>query len=84
MGRLDYHLQEFTVDSQKCWLPTDEDRGTEPRIQAAKARLIEMLKLRETSINHLYELRRCLGTRADTDKYPSGSAGCRLPALRRQ
>ena len=35
MGWFDYHLWEFTIGERRYGLPTDEDWGTEPRIDAA-------------------------------------------------
>jgi hypothetical protein len=36
MGWLNYHLWEFTIGKQTYGLPMDEDRGSEPRLEAAK------------------------------------------------
>lgn len=55
MGWLDYHLWEFTLGRQKFGLPMDEDWGTEPRIEATKVRLRELLKPRKTTIDYLYD-----------------------------
>lgn len=55
MGWFDYHLWEFTIDKQSYGLPMDEDWGTEPRKEAAKARLRDVLKPRKTTINYLYD-----------------------------
>jgi hypothetical protein len=55
MGWLEYHLWEFTVGRQKFGLPMDEDWGTEPRIDAAKVRLREVLTPRKTTIEYLYD-----------------------------
>ena len=55
MGWFDYHLWEFTVNKQRYGLPMDEDWGTEPRKEAAKARLREVLKPRKTMIDYIYD-----------------------------
>lgn len=55
MGWFDHHLWEFTVDKQRYGLPTDEDWGTEPRKEAAKVRLRDILKPRKTMIDYLYD-----------------------------
>jgi hypothetical protein len=40
MGWFNYHLWEFTIGKQRYGLLTEEeDRGTEPRIEAGKVRL---------------------------------------------
>src|ERR1700693_2671644 len=55
MGWFDYHLWEFTIGERRYGLPMDEDWGTEPRIDAAKARLREVLRPRRTTIDYLYD-----------------------------
>ncbi len=55
MGWLDYHLWEFTIDKQRYGLPMDEDWGTEPRKEAAKVRLRDVVKSRRTTIDYLYD-----------------------------
>ncbi len=55
MGWLDYHLWEFTIGKQTYGLPTDEDWGTAPRIEAIKVRLRDVLKPRKTTIDYLYD-----------------------------
>ena len=55
MGWLDYHLWEFTIAGRRYGLPTDEDWGTEPRRDAAKVRLREVLKPGNTKIDYLYD-----------------------------
>ena len=59
MGWLDYHLWEFTIDKRRYGLPTDEDWGTEPRTDAAKVRLRDVLRLRTTTIDYLYDFGDC-------------------------
>jgi hypothetical protein len=55
MGWFDYHLWEFTIGKQRFGQPMDGDRGTEPRIEAAKVRLRDVLKSRQTSIDYIYD-----------------------------
>ena len=55
MGWFDYHLWEFTIDKRRYGLPTDEDWGTEPRSDAAKVRLRNVLRPRKTTIDYLYD-----------------------------
>lgn len=55
MGWFNYHLWELTIDKQRYGLPMDEDWGTEPRKEAAKVRLRDILKPRRTTIDYLYD-----------------------------
>jgi len=55
MGWFDYHLWEFTVDKLRYGLPMDEDWGTEPRKEAARVRLRDILKPGTTTIGYLYD-----------------------------
>lgn len=55
MGWFDYHLWEFTVAKRRYGLPMDEDWGTEPRIEAARVRLRDVLKPGRTTIAYLYD-----------------------------
>src|SRR5262245_11008319 len=55
MGWFDYHLWEFTIGKQRFGLPLDDDWGTEPRIEAGKVRLRDVLKPRKTVIDYTYD-----------------------------
>lgn len=55
MGWLDYHLWEFTIAGSRYGLPMDEDWGTEPRKEASKVRLRDVLQPGKTSIDYLYD-----------------------------
>src|SRR5712691_10127039 len=55
MGWFDYHLWEFTIGKQAYGLPTDEDWGTAPRIEAIKVRLRDVIKPHKTTIDYLYD-----------------------------
>jgi len=59
MGWCDYHLWEFTIDKRRYGLPMDEDWGTEPRANAARVRLGEVLKPHRTVIDYLYDFGDC-------------------------
>ncbi|HZZ33396.1 MAG TPA: plasmid pRiA4b ORF-3 family protein [Phenylobacterium sp.] len=55
MGWFDYHLWEFRVGGKTYGLPMDEDWGTEPRQNAAKVILSEVLKPGRTVIGYTYD-----------------------------
>jgi hypothetical protein len=55
MGWFDYHLWEFTVAKRRYGLSMDEDWGTEPRLEATKVRLRDVLKPGRTTIDYLYD-----------------------------
>ncbi|EME67565.1 plasmid pRiA4b ORF-3 family protein [Paramagnetospirillum caucaseum] len=55
MGWFDCHLWEFTVATRKYGLPMDEDWGTEPRFEASKVRLRDVLAPGKTIIDYLYD-----------------------------
>src|SRR5262249_33372563 len=55
MGWFDYRLWEFTIGKQRFGLPMDDDWGTEPRIEAGKVRLRDVLKPRKTVIDYTYD-----------------------------
>ena len=55
MGWFDYHLWEFTIGKQRFGLPVEEDWGTEPRFEASKVRLRDVLKPPKTNIDYLYD-----------------------------
>lgn len=55
MGWFDSHLWEFTVDRQRYGPPMGQDWGTQPRRDAAKVRLRDVLRPRRTTIDYLYD-----------------------------
>jgi hypothetical protein len=55
MGWFDMHPWEFRIDGQPYGLPTDEDWGTEPRREATKTRLRDVLKPRRTRLDYIYD-----------------------------
>jgi hypothetical protein len=59
MGWFDYHLLEFTIAKRRYGLPMDEDWGTEPRTDASKVRLRDVLRPRRTTIDYLYDFGDC-------------------------
>ncbi len=55
IGWFDYHLWELTIGAQKYGLPMDEDWGTEPRKEAIKVRLRDVIKAPRTVIDYVYD-----------------------------
>ncbi len=55
MGWFDSHLWEFTVNRQRYGPPMGQDWGTQPRRDAAKVRLRDVLRPRRTTIDYLYD-----------------------------
>jgi hypothetical protein len=55
MGWFDYHLWEFTFAERRYGLPMDEDWGTEPRADASKFRLRDLLRQPITTGNYVYD-----------------------------
>jgi Plasmid pRiA4b ORF-3-like protein len=56
---------DATIGKQRYGLPTEEDRGTEPRIEAGKVRLRDVLKSRKNVIDYLYDFGDSWGHRSD-------------------
>src|SRR5262249_10305381 len=83
MGWLDYHLWEFTIGKQRFGLPMDDDWGTEPRIEAGKVRLRDVLKPRKTVIDYTYDFGDGWEHRAHRDRCSRRPARCLLSALHR-
>lgn len=59
IGWFDYHLWEFTIAKRRYGLPMDEDWGAEPRTDASKVRLRDVLNPRRTAIHYLYDFGDC-------------------------
>lgn len=55
VGWYDYHLWEFIIGEQRYGLAMDEDWGTEPRKNAEKVRLRDVLKTKNTAIDYVYD-----------------------------
>ncbi len=55
MGWADYHLWEFTLGGRRFGPPMDDNWGDEPRINATKVRLREVLTPRKTTIAYVYD-----------------------------
>ncbi|WP_294531897.1 plasmid pRiA4b ORF-3 family protein [uncultured Rhodoblastus sp.] len=55
MGWFDYHLWEFTIAEHRYGLPMDEDWGTEPRADASKVRLRDLLRQPVTTGKYIYD-----------------------------
>jgi hypothetical protein len=79
MGWFDYHLWEFTIGKQRYGLPMDEDWGTEPRIEAGKVRLRDVLKPRKTAIDYLYDFGDGWEHRLTVTGVRAGQAGVSYP-----
>jgi hypothetical protein len=79
IGWFDYHLWEFTIDRRRYGLPTDEDWGTEPRGNAGKVRLREVLKPRRTTIDYLYDFGDCWEHRLIVSGIRAGEPGVAYP-----
>jgi Plasmid pRiA4b ORF-3-like protein len=79
MGWCDSHLWEFTIGRQKYQLLTDEDWGTELRIEASKVRLRDVLKPRTTVIDYLYDFGDCWEHRITITNIRPGAPGVSYP-----
>lgn len=55
MGWFDCHLWEFTIAKRRYGPAMDDDWGSEPRLDAAKVRLRDVLNPRKTVIDYLYD-----------------------------
>jgi len=79
MGWFDYHLWEFTIGRQRYGLPMDEDWGSEPRIEATKVRLRDVLKQRKTTIDYLYDFGDSWELRLTVTDVRAGEPGLSYP-----
>ena len=79
MGWFDYHLWEFTIGTQRYGLPMDEDWGSEPRIEASKVRLRDVLKPRKTLIDYTYDFGDCWEHRLTVTDVRAGEPGLSYP-----
>jgi Plasmid pRiA4b ORF-3-like protein len=79
MGWLDCHLWEFTIGKQRYGLSMDEDWGTEPRIEAGKVGLRDLLKPRKTVIDYLYDFGDCWEHRITITIVRQGEPGVSYP-----
>jgi hypothetical protein len=79
MGWFDYHLWEFTIGERRYGLPMDEDWGTQPRIEAGKVRLRDVLKPRKTVIDYLYDFGDCWQHRLTVTDIRAGEPGASYP-----
>lgn len=55
MGWFDQHLWEFTIGKQRYGLSFEEDWGTEPRREATRVRLRDVLTGPKTTIDYIYD-----------------------------
>ena len=79
MGWFDYHLWEFSIGRQVYGLPLDEDWGTAPRADAAKVRLRDVLKVRKTTIDYLYDFGDSWAHRLTVTTVRAGEPGLSYP-----
>jgi len=79
MGWFDYHLWEFTIGKQRYGLPIDEDWGTEPRMEASKVRLRDVLKARKNIIDYIYDFGDCWEHRLTVTDIRAGKPGVSYP-----
>ena len=79
MGWFDSHLWEFTVDRQRYGPPKGQDWGTQPRRDAAKVRLRDVLRPRRTTIDYLYDFGDGWEHRLTVTKVRQGEAGTGYP-----
>ena len=79
IGWFDYHLWEFTIAKRRYGLPMDEDWGTEPRIDAGKVRLRDVLGPRKTTIHYLYDFGDCWDHRLTVTRIRPGDPALSYP-----
>ena len=79
VGWCDYHLWEFTIAKRRYGLPVDEDWGTEPRIDASKVRLRDVLSPRKTTIDYLYDFGDCWEHRLTVTNVRAGDPNLSYP-----
>lgn len=83
MGWFDCHLWEFTVDRQRYGPPMGQDEGRDwgmdPRRDAAKVRLRDVLRPRRTTIDYLYDFGDSWEHRLIVTKVRQGESGIGYP-----
>ena len=79
IGWFDYHLWEFTIAKRRYGLSMDEDWGTEPRVEASKVRLRDVLGPRKTTIHYLYDFGDCWEHRLTVTKVRNGDSALSYP-----
>ena len=79
MGWFDCHLWEFTVDRQHYGPPMGQHWGTQPRRDAAKVRLRDVLRPRRTMIDYLYDFGDGWEHRLTVTKVRQGEPGIGYP-----
>ena len=79
MGWFDCHLWEFTIAKRRYGLPLDEDWGDEPRNQASKVRLRDVLSPGETIIDYVYDFGDCWDHRLTASRIRQGDPGLSYP-----
>ena len=79
MGWFDCHLWEFTIAKRRYGLPMAEDWRTEPRVDAGKVRLRDVLTPRKTTIDYLYDFGDCWEHRLTVTNIRAGDPGLSYP-----
>jgi hypothetical protein len=79
MGWFDQHLWEFTIAKRRYGLPMDEDWGTEPRMDASKVRLRDLLAARKTAIDYIYDFGDCWEHRLTVTNIRAGDPNLSYP-----
>ncbi len=79
MGWFNDHLWEFTIGGQNYGLSMDQDWGVEPRAEAIKTRLRDVLRPRRTRIDYLYDFGDSWEHRLTVTKIRQGEAGVSYP-----
>jgi hypothetical protein len=79
MGWSDYHLWEFTVAKRRYGPPMDENWGSEPRGDAGKIRLRDVLRPRKTTIDYVYDFGDCWEHRLTVSNVRPGDPNLTYP-----
>jgi Plasmid pRiA4b ORF-3-like protein len=79
IGWFDYHLWEFAIDNQRYGLPMDDDWGTEPRMEASKVRLRDLLGPGKTIIDYIYDFGDCWEHSLTATDVRAGQSGVSYP-----
>src|SRR5262249_30246227 len=75
----DYHFWEFTIGGRKDCPPMDDDWDTQPRREAGKVRLRDVLRSRETVIDYLYDFGDSWELRLTATDVRAGEPGLSYP-----
>jgi hypothetical protein len=81
MGWFDYHLWEFKIGGKRYGPSMHDDWGDEPRRDATKVRLREVLSQRRTRINYVYDFGDNWEIEIVASKVREGEAGAFYPRM---